>query len=152
MLRVVSSVHVVHNFHVTALNMETLLNCELPPVVKTTPRLPSPTFPIPGSSEPPSKDNENPEQHEEQPLEPSLESKMEVEEQKVEEDGKHPVLYYTPDDEEVVRQGHTKEPDEIDGANSVALFNDPTYPSTSYTSLTSTIGRLENLIKLPLVL
>lgn len=128
--------------------METLLNCELPAVVKATPLLPSPTFPIPGSSEPSSKENEFPETQEEQPS--SLEAKSssesamdEISEENV-EDTKQPVLYYTPDDEEVVQQEDAKDTiEEIGDASSVPTFNNTVYPGTSYSSLTSAIGGLE---------
>lgn len=128
---------------VAALNMETLLNRELPPVVKTAPRLSCPTFPIPGAVEPPSKESEIPmprEEHPHLPLQPP-ESKTEVDKENVEEVSKKPVLYYTPDDEELVHQEHAKEVDEVDHANCAPLFNDPVYPSSSYSSLTSTIGK-----------
>lgn len=118
--------------------METLLNRELPPVVKTTTRSVCPAFPILGAVEPISKESETPlprEEHPHLPLHPP-ESKMGVDKENVENITK-PVLYYTPDDEELVHQEHAKEVDEVDRAS----FNDPVYPSSSYSSLTSTIGK-----------
>lgn len=129
--------------------MESLLNCELPPVVKAIPILSSPTFPIPGSSEQPNKDNEDLDEtveiEEEQNTTVELPAEQDVqgveEEQNVEHDLKHPVLYYTPDDEETEHTNNTKESvcnaEEIDDA---PPFDNPVYPSNTYGSLTSTIG------------
>lgn len=128
--------------------MESLLNCELPPVVKTTSRLPSPTFPIPGSSEPSNKENEAPIVEDQQPA-VTVESTavdqqiQDVEEEKVVEDTKQqPVLYYTPDDEEMLGEEDVKETLGSNEEAEVPPFNNPVYPSSSYSSLTSAIGKL----------
>lgn len=107
-----------------ALNVESLLNCELPPVVKTVPLLPSPTFPIPGSSEP--------REAEEQGAIPLPPPQVEVQDAGIEP--RQP-LYYTPDDEELEQHeisGKLEEmgkSEEIEAAEGyVPPFNNPVYP------------------------
>lgn len=141
-------------FAATALNVETLLNCELPQVIKTTPLLSSPTFPIPGSSEPSlCRDPMPPEaedEGEEEPLPPPSEPVLEVQtdvivEEKIAEDTSQAVLYYTPDEEEVEQHVDKDEVGKLEvtmenTTNYVPPFNNPVYPN-SLNALDSAIGR-----------
>lgn len=135
-------------FLFVALNVETLLNCELSSVVKTTPLLPSPTFPIPGSSESLNKDSAAPETEPPGPPPPPAETNSVNEEKVVEEaEQPQPVLYYTPDEEEMEQEDVDKEMgkvhDEMDSStNLVPPFNNPVYPSSGLSALSSTIGML----------
>ncbi|XP_064211285.1 uncharacterized protein upSET isoform X2 [Tribolium castaneum] len=143
-----------------ALDVEAILNCELPPVVKTIP--PSPTFPIPGScdvtltaaksspileaappnpapvssSSPPTVENE----------EPEVESEEIAEEQT--EVGVKPNMFYTPDEEEAgVDENAQGSFEEIDSVDYVPPFNNPVYPNdsnfTAFASVLDEEGRYE---------
>lgn len=137
--------------------METFLNWDIPPVVKPTLSLPSPTFPIPGSSEPiVSREtmvqaSEETEQHKVTAMVTSKVSEEEVvvegkvEEENKEEQDKSKPLYYTPDEEEdaggtVASVKETSEKFEKESTNYVPPFNNPLYPNSNYTSYGSVIG------------
>lgn len=149
--------------------MESILNCELQPVAKTSPLLHSPTFPIPGSSETTvsNKESESQELEDlqssvdtvvEQPAPEEVEVQKEEEKEKekeeevqeemvvdskvVEENQQQPVLYYTLDDEEMELQADTVtagNDEEVDSEDLVTPFVNP---SSGYNSFISAIGRL----------
>lgn len=144
----------------SALNVESLLNCELPPVVKTSLQLPSPTFPIPGSSEvllqavtvtthrqecpplvpvvkEPSPVCEMPAEKQATPVEMDDQGDCEVDEKKL--------LLYTPDEEDVsgarVSKDVTQKYEEVENTNYVPPFNNPLYPNSSFEEYGSSIGK-----------
>lgn len=136
---------------ITALNVETLLKCDLPTPMKSTIPLSSPTFPIPGSSDPLPPQSSitthcepqyNPPEH----LPPSEPTKQ-VETVKVEKlqppivqkiSTGDSVMYYTPDEEELeISNGGTEK---VDSADYVPPFNNPLYPNSTYTNYGSVIG------------
>ncbi|RZB66669.1 uncharacterized protein BDFB_011626, partial [Asbolus verrucosus] len=148
-----------------ALDVEAILNCELPPVVKTIP--PSPNFPIPGSCDvnmtqsksSPVLENVsvNPVVSSKSPvafIAPVLEQEQTTEVECEETDDKEdevsvkPNMFYTPDEEE---RGTEENPpvgyEEIDSVDYVPPFNNPIYPNdsnfTSYASVIDEEGRYE---------
>lgn len=137
----------INNLFATALNVETLLHCELPLVGKTTPLLSSPTFPIPGSNEALNKEPESVDiEEEQQPLPPSSDM-QDVEEEKAVEEANQAVLYYTPDEEELEHRelpdkNETEKVDDVESSpNYVPPFNNPVYPN-SLSTLDSVTGTL----------
>lgn len=112
---------------------------------KTTPLLPSPTFPIPGSSETLNKDSESVETEEEQPLLPPPSEVQDVEEEKAVEEANQAVLYYTPDEEELEHRelpdkNEAEKVDDVESSpNYVPPFNNPVYPN-SLSTLDSVTG------------
>ncbi|KAI4460800.1 upset isoform a [Holotrichia oblita] len=109
-----------------ALNVETLLKCDLPTPMKSTIPLSSPTFPIPGSSDP-------------LPPQSSITTHLEKAQpppvQKISTGDS--VMYYTPDEEELeISNGGTEK---VDSADYVPPFNNPLYPNSTYTNYGSVI-------------
>lgn len=155
-------------FLFVVLNVESFLNWEMPPVVKTSVPLPSPTFPIPGSGDiqktpasivPKEQEPESSSPCSSQPAEQNIEvtevvaeekeepvtepekaeEKMETEEVKE----TNTVPFYTPDEEELVEE-KTETGDkygEEEGTSYIPPFNNPVYPNTNFTSYGSVIGR-----------
>lgn len=139
--------HLNHHPHkpplTAALNVQTLLKCDLPPVTKTVPLLPSPTFPIPGSSEP-SLNREQP-----SPLSPAVNTLEEIEKEKKEGEVQEekvldrPVMFYTPDEEENAHanvQVDKEEGCKGEETESVERFDGATYPHGVFDSFNSVIG------------
>lgn len=123
------------------------MKCDLSTPVKTTLPLSSPTFPIPGSTEPSSSITLKNEETVSSPpasiLSPhasALEQK-EQPEQGASVTSKDPVMYYTPDEEESEATDDGKF-NKIESTSYVPPFNNPLYPNNvSYTSYGSVIGK-----------
>jgi adenosine/AMP kinase len=141
-----------------ALDVEAILNCELPPVVKTMP--PSPNFPIPGScdatgpksspgeSAPPNPASKSPVGFVPPPEHEPAEAECEENEEKENDDGVQPNMFYTPDEEERGTDENAQGGyEEIDSVDYVPPFNNPIYPNdsnfTSYASVLDEEGRYE---------
>jgi hypothetical protein len=135
-----------------ALDVEAILNCELPPVVKTMP--PSPNFPIPGScdatgpksspgeSAPPNPASKSPVGFVPPPEHEPAEAECEENEEKENDDGVQPNMFYTPDEEERGTDENAQGGyEEIDSVDYVPPFNNPIYPNDSnFTSYASVLG------------
>lgn len=135
------------------MNVETILKCELPTPVKSSIPLSSPTFPIPGSSEPPqSQSNIITHAEPQYPTELITQSEPEKQIDACSKTEKKPqtssvqkpttgesVMYYTPDEEEL--EISSGDQDKVDSANYVPPFNNPLYPNSTYTNYGSVIGK-----------
>lgn len=149
---------------VTALDVESLLNLEFEPKLKATVPLPSPTFPIPGSSEvsrdqsttrsdspcpePPVESPTDLALTEEKSSSPKFEEAASEKElvntsldsgDEKEKEESAPNLFYTPDEEETEQTETVFE--ESESISYVPPFNNPIYPNDSFTTYTSTIGK-----------
>lgn len=126
-----------------AINVETLLKCDLTTPLKTSIPLSSPTFPIPGSTESNTHNFKN-----EEPVEspsPRLTSSPPVTDNK-------PIvqscttsvdqpMYYTPDEEEA--DAADEKFNKTESTSYVPPFNNPLYPNNiSYTTYGSVIGKV----------
>ncbi|KRT80386.1 hypothetical protein AMK59_7379, partial [Oryctes borbonicus] len=133
-----------------ALNVETLLKCDLPTPMKSTIPLSSPTFPIPGSSDPPPTQSSitshtEPQYHPEHLQQPEpakqVETCLKAEKPQPSPVQKIPtgesVLYYTPDEEELEVSNSGTE--KAEAASYVPPFNNPLYPNSTYTNYGSVI-------------
>lgn len=161
------SVVVYGVFLFVVLNVETFLNWEMSPVVKTSVPLPSPTFPIPGSGDvqkaspvvckeqqsPPSSFSQQqeeaapcdePEMAEETKESVGGESQAKEDEKEDENEETKTVLFYTPDEEEAT-EGKAEEGlekyENVEGTSYVPPFNNPVYPNTNFTAYGSVIGK-----------
>lgn len=137
---------------ITALNVETLLKCDLPTPIKSTIPLSSPTFPIPGSSDPSppqssitahSEPQYNPEYLPQcEPIK-QVETCLKTEKPQPSSAQKVPtgdsVMYYTPDEEEL-EISNSGGPEKVESASYVPPFNNPLYPNSTYTNYGSVIG------------
>lgn len=147
----------------TALDVEAILNCELPPVVKTIP--PSPNFPIPGSCDvnltSSSKSSpvlesapSNPVPVTNSPVnfapEKETEPESEENEEKESEVSVKPNMFYTPDEEERGTDENAQGGfEEIDTVDYVPPFNNPVYPNDSnFTPYASVLGKLCDFVSL----
>lgn len=160
-----------NNYSFAAINVETLLKCDLSPPLKTTLPLSSPTFPIPGSTETTntiaSKHEESvvespssvtvvsprpspqPQQLQQQLPQEQLEqqpsqpsvSNVEINESEKKSSSVDPGMFYTPDEEESEPADDGKF-NKIESTSYVPPFNNPLYPNNiSYTTYGSVIGK-----------